>query len=70
MRGLGFAAIVGLLVVAAVLVRVYGPTRMGITFLSSGVARGVGFNIVAFWLLIILAIGVAAIWVLRRSHVG
>jgi hypothetical protein len=67
MRGLGIAAICGLLVVSAVLVRVYGPTRMGITFLSSGVGRGVGFNIVAFCLLIILAIGVAARYVLRAT---
>ena len=58
---------VGLLVVAAVLVRVYGPSRMGITFLSAGVERGVGFNIVAFWLLLILAIAAVAAYILRRS---
>jgi hypothetical protein len=60
---------VGLLLVAAVLVRVYGPARMGITFLSAGVERGVGFNIVAFWLLLILAIGVVATYILRRNKI-
>jgi hypothetical protein len=60
---------VGLLVTAAVLVRVYGPARMGIIFLSAGVERGVGFNIVAFWLLLILAIGVVAIYILRRNQI-
>ena len=67
MRGLGIAAICVLLVVAAVLVRVYGPARIGIAFLSSGISRGIGFNIIAFWLLIILAIGVAATYVLRAT---
>jgi hypothetical protein len=60
MKGLGIAAICGLLVVATILARVYGPTRIGITFLSSGISRGIGFNLIAFWLLIIFAIGVAA----------
>ena len=59
---------VGLLVAAAVLVRVYGPARMGITFLSAGVERGVGLNIVAFWMLLILAIGVVAAYVLQRNR--
>jgi len=40
---------------------------MGITFLSAGVERGVGFNIVAFWLLLILAIAAVAPYILRRS---
>lgn len=60
---------VGLLVVAAVLVRVYGPSRMGISFLSAGVERGIGFNIMAFWLLLILAIGVVVAYVLQRNHI-
>ena len=60
---------VGLLVMAAILVRVYGPRRIWITYLSAGVERGVGFNIVAFWLLLILAIGVIAAYVLQRNQI-
>jgi hypothetical protein len=67
---MSYLTTIGLCVVAGVLIRLYGPTKVGIIFLHSGVERGVGFNIVAFWLLIALAIGVAIAFVLQRTRVG
>jgi uncharacterized membrane protein (DUF485 family) len=59
--------VIVVLIMAAVLLRLYAPQNQGISYqVSPGVSRGIPLNVVAFWLVMIIAIGVAAAYVVRR----
>lgn len=61
-------AVIAILVVAALVLRLFGP-KGEVTWLSSpGSYRGFPVNILAFWFFIILAIALGVIFVMRRSH--
>jgi hypothetical protein len=63
-----YAIVIAARVAAAILLRVYLPKNQEITYLaSSGVQRSIiRVNLAAFWLMITIAIGVAAAYALRR----
>jgi hypothetical protein len=70
MKAKGYAVLVATLVVGAAFVRVYGPNNSYLTILSAGVERGVPLKIVAFWVLMTIAIGVAILGLFQRRHAG
>jgi hypothetical protein len=70
MKGTSYAVLVATLVVGAVFIRMYGSNNYHLALLSSEVERGVPVKIVAFWLLVTIAIGIAILGLFRRRHVG
>ena len=68
MKATSYAVLIATLVVGAALVRLYGPGEYDVTYLSAGVQWGIPVRIVAFWVLMIVALGVAILGLFRRRH--
>ncbi len=62
-----YAVVIVVLVAAAFLLRLYLPKNLDISYLASpGAWRGIPVSIAVFWLMILIAAGVAVAHVLRR----
>ena len=72
MKPINMGLLIGALIAAAIIARVYIPKNHELTYLaSSGSQRDiVPLNVAAFWLLLFIAIAVAVIYFRRRGYIN
>ena len=70
MRGPRYLSGIFALILAAILIRLYGPTNCGFAITSNGGLQGYPANIVAFWFLIVMAIVTTLVYFVRKGQVA
>lgn len=70
MRGPHYLSGIFALILAAILIRLYGPTNWGFAITSNGGLQGYAANIVGFWFLIVMAIVTTLVYFVRKGQVA